>query len=150
MDYLHFILPVFDPSVLWVIAVGTLGGIVIGALPGLTATMGVALLIPMTFGMDPVKGLNMLIGIYVGGIYGGCISAILIKTPGTPSSAATVLDGYPMAQKGEAGKALRMATIASAVGGLFSAVVLATLAPQLASIALEFGASEYFTLGCSA
>ncbi len=146
MDYFQYILPVFSPDVLLVIALGTLGGIVIGALPGLTATMGVALLVPMTFGMDPVKGLNMLIGIYVGGIYGGCISSILIKTPGTPASAATVLDGYPMAMKGQAGKALGMATIASAVGGLFSAVVLATLAPQLAAMALRFGPAEYFAL----
>ena len=146
MDYFQYILPVFHFDVLWAIALGTLGGIVIGALPGLTATMGVALLIPMTFGMDPVKGLNMLIGIYVGGIYGGCISAVLIKTPGTPSSAATVLDGYPMAQAGHAGKALGMATIASAIGGLFSAVVLASLAPQLAAIALKFGPAEYFAL----
>jgi putative tricarboxylic transport membrane protein len=146
MDIFQYILPVFSPDVLLVIALGTLGGIIIGALPGLTATMGVALLVPITFGMDPVKGLNMLIGIYVGGIYGGCISSILIKTPGTPASAATVLDGYPMAMKGEAGKALGMATIASAIGGLFSAVVLATLAPQLAAMALRFGPAEYFSL----
>ncbi|MGE4529054.1 MAG: tripartite tricarboxylate transporter permease, partial [Rhodospirillaceae bacterium] len=70
MDYLHYVFAAFQPSVLMVIALGTLGGIHIGALPGLTATMGVALLIPMTFGMEPIKGLNMLIGIYVGGIYG--------------------------------------------------------------------------------
>ncbi|MFS4436620.1 tripartite tricarboxylate transporter permease [Paracoccaceae bacterium GXU_MW_L88] len=131
---------------LWTIALGTLGGLVIGALPGLTATMGVALLIPLTFGMTPVMGLNMLIGIYIGGIYGGCVSSILLRTPGTPASAATVLDGYPMAQRGEAGKALGMATIASTIGGLFAAIVLAALAPQLAGIALEFGASEYFAL----
>ncbi len=146
MDHLHYILAAFEPGVLMVIALGTLGGILIGALPGLTATMGVALLIPMTFGMEPVKGLNMLIGIYVGGIYGGCISSILIKTPGTPAAAATVLDGYPMAQKGLAGKALGMATIASAIGGLFSALVLALLAPQLAAVALKFGPAEYFAL----
>ena len=146
MESLQYILPVFQPEVLWVIALGTFGGIIIGALPGLTATMGVALLVPLTFGMEPVKGLNMLIGIYVGAIYGGCISAILVKTPGTPSSAATVLDGYPLAQKGEAGKALGMATIASAIGGIFSTIVLASVAPQLASVALEFGPSEYFAL----
>jgi putative tricarboxylic transport membrane protein len=146
MNVLHEILLIFRPEILWAIALGTLGGILIGALPGLTATMGVALLIPMTFSMDPVQGLNMLIGIYVGGIYGGCISAILIKTPGTPSSAATVLDGYPLAQKGYAGKALGMATIASFIGGIFSSVVLVTLAPQLARIALKFGPPEYFAL----
>jgi putative tricarboxylic transport membrane protein len=146
MGNLQHILAVFQPYTLWLIALGTLGGIVIGALPGLTATMGVALLIPLTFGMDPVAGLNMLIGIYVGGIYGGCISSILVKTPGTPASAATVLDGYPMTLKGEAGKALGMATIASFIGGIFSSIVLATLAPQLAELALEFGPAEYFAL----
>jgi putative tricarboxylic transport membrane protein len=146
MSSLYDVLAVFQLQTLWVIALGTAGGIVIGALPGLTATMGVALLIPLTFGMDPVAGLNMLIGIYVGGIYGGCISSILVKTPGTPASAATVLDGYPMTLKGEAGKALGMATIASFIGGIFSSIVLATLAPQLAAVALKFGPPEYFAL----
>ncbi|MBM3604141.1 MAG: C4-dicarboxylate ABC transporter permease [Alphaproteobacteria bacterium] len=146
MDNLVYLLPLFDLEVLWVIALGTFGGLIIGALPGLTATMGVALLIPLTFGMAPVMGLNMLIGIYIGGIYGGCVSAILLRTPGTPSSAATVLDGYPMAARGEAGRALGMATVASTIGGLFAAVVLATLAPQLAGVALKFGSAEYFAL----
>ncbi|SFO57781.1 putative tricarboxylic transport membrane protein [Cohaesibacter marisflavi] len=146
MDTLSYLAPLLDFEVLWTIALGTLGGLVIGALPGLTATMGVALLIPLTFSMTPVMGLNMLIGIYIGGIYGGCVSSILLRTPGTPASAATVLDGYPLAQKGQAGKALGMATIASTVGGLIAAIVLATLAPQLASVALEFGAPEYFAL----
>lgn len=146
MEYFANLLPLFQPAVLGAIALGTLGGIVIGALPGLTATMGVALLIPLTFGMSPVMGINMLIGIYIGGIYGGCISAILLRTPGTPASAATVLDGYPMARKGEAAKALAMATIASTVGMIFASIVLSTLAPQLASIALAFGAPEYFAL----
>ncbi len=146
MDTFAHLAALVDPITLGAIALGTLGGIIIGALPGLTATMGVALLIPVTFGMNPVTGLNMLIGIYIGGIYGGCVSSILLRTPGTPAAAATVLDGYPMAQKGQAGKALGMATIASTVGGLFAAVVLATLAPQLAKIALEFGAPEYFAL----
>lgn len=146
MDHLALLAPLLQWNVVMAIALGTLGGIVIGALPGLTATMGVALLIPLTFGMSPVMGLNMLIGIYIGGIYGGCISSILLRTPGTPASAATVLDGYPMAQKGEAGRALGMATVASFIGGIFAAIVLAFLAPQLAGIALKFGASEYFAL----
>ncbi|MDR1827612.1 MAG: tripartite tricarboxylate transporter permease [Methylobacteriaceae bacterium] len=145
-DTLGYILAVFQPSCLWAIFVGVFGGTVIGALPGLTATMGVALLIPITFGMPPVIGLNMLIGIFIGGIYGGCISSILVKTPGTPASAATVLDGYPLAQKGQALKALGMATIASGIGGLFSCVVLAFCAPLLASFALKFGPAEYFSL----
>lgn len=145
MDW-NAVLTVLSPSMLLIIALGTFGGIVIGALPGLTATMGVALLVPMTFGMYPVAGLSMLMGIYVGAIYGGCISTILLKTPGTPSSAATTLDGYPMAQKGEAGKALGMATLASGIGGLISAVVLIGMAPQLARLALMFGPAEYFAL----
>jgi putative tricarboxylic transport membrane protein len=143
---LGYALAVFRPECLWSIFIGVFGGTVIGALPGLTATMGVALLIPLTFGMDPVLGLNMLVGIYIGGIYGGCISSILVKTPGTPASAATVLDGYPLAQKGQALKALGMATLASGVGGLFSCVVLATMAPLLARMALKFGPVEYFSL----
>ncbi|WP_319412602.1 tripartite tricarboxylate transporter permease [uncultured Cohaesibacter sp.] len=146
MDNFNYLFAVFRPDVLLVIASGTLGGLIIGALPGLTATMGVALLIPLTFGMDPMVGLNMLIGIYIGGIYGGSISSILLRTPGTPASAATLLDGYPLAQKGQAGKALGMATISSFVGGILAAFVLASLAPQLAAVALKFGAPEYFAL----
>ncbi len=146
MQNLGYLMQLLDPYVLGAIALGTFGGLIIGALPGLTATMGVALLIPLTFSMEPIMGINTLIGIYIGGIYGGCVSSILLRTPGTPASAATVLDGYPMAQRGEAGRALGMATVASTIGGLFAAVVLATLAPQLASIALEFGAAEYFAL----
>lgn len=145
---LSYILDVFRPECLWVIFVGVFGGTLIGALPGLTATMGVALLIPLTFGMSPVLGLNMLIGIFIGGIYGGCISSILVKTPGTPASAATVLDGYPLAQKGQAVKALGMATMASGVGGIFSCIILAFMAPMLASVALKFGPTEYFSLAC--
>jgi len=146
METIAYLAPLLQPQVFGIIALGVLGGILIGALPGLTATMGVALLIPLTFGMSPVMGLNMLIGIYIGGIYGGCVSSILLRTPGTPASAATVLDGYPMAARGEAGRALGMATVASTIGGLIAAVVLATLAPQLAGIALKFGAAEYFAL----
>lgn len=147
-DIFSYILNVFRPECLWVIFVGVFGGTVIGALPGLTATMGVALLIPLTFGMEPVLGLNMLIGIFIGGIYGGCISSILVKTPGTPASAATVLDGYPLAQKGQAVKALGMATMASGVGGIFSCIILAFMAPMLAGVALKFGPAEYFSLAC--
>ena len=146
MENIGYILQVFQPSVMGIMLMGVIAGTIIGALPGLTATMGVALLIPLTFGMPPVTGLNMLIGIYVGAIYGGCISAILIKTPGTPASAATTLDGYPMAQKGFAANALGMATIASLIGGIFSSIVLACMAPMLAQVALKFGPAEYFSL----
>ena len=125
---------------------GLFAGIIIGALPGLTATLGVALLMPMTFGMKMVPGIVLLLGVYCGGIYGGSITAILIKTPGTPASAATALDGYPLAQKGRAGYALDAALKASTFGGIFSALVLIFVAPQVAKFALSFSAVEYFSL----
>ncbi|MBC2857131.1 tripartite tricarboxylate transporter permease [Cetobacterium sp. 2A] len=131
---------------LFYLITGVIGGVVIGALPGLTATMGVAILLPFTFGMEAITGLIMLVGIYIGAIYGGSISAILLNTPGTPASAATCLDGYPMVQKGQASKALSASTIASVVGGLVSCVALVTVSPFLAKFALRFSAPEYFAL----
>ncbi len=125
---------------------GSFFGIIIGAIPGLTATMGIALLIPFTFGMTPITGITMLLGIYTGAIYGGGIASILIKTPGTPAAAATVFDGYPMAQSGHAGKAIGIATISSGIGGTFTALCLAFFAPILAKFALRFSAPEYFAL----
>ena len=125
---------------------GSFFGIIIGAIPGLTATMGIALLVPFTFGMTPITGIVMLLGIYTGAIYGGGIASILIKTPGTPAAMATTYDGYPMAQKGLAGKAIGIATISSGVGGTFTAVCLAFFAPILANFALRFSAPEYFAL----
>ncbi|MDC1507970.1 tripartite tricarboxylate transporter permease, partial [Oceanospirillaceae bacterium] len=88
------------------IFLGVTGGIIIGSLPGLTATMGVALLVPFTFGLPLIESIGMLLGIFCGAIYGGSIPAILIRTPGTPAAAATLIDGYPLSQKGEAGRAL--------------------------------------------
>lgn len=137
---------VFSIQVFPLVFMGVLGGIIIGALPGLTATMGVAILLPFTFSMESIPALSMLIGIYVGAIYGGSISAILLKTPGTPASAATVFDGYEMAKNGRAKEALSMAAIASFVGGLISTIMLITISPILASFALKFSAPEYFTL----
>ncbi len=126
--------------------IGASGGIIIGGLPGLTATMGVALLIPVTFGMHPATGLILLGAVYCGAIYGGSISAILIRTPGTPAAAATVFDGYEMTKKGEAGKALGGAVVASFCGGFFSTVVLILVAPPLALFSLKFGPHEFFLL----
>jgi putative tricarboxylic transport membrane protein len=126
--------------------VGITGGIIVGALPGLTATMGCALLIPFTFGRPPVQGLLMLLGIFCGGIYGGSVSSILIRTPGTPSAAATALDGYPLTQKGMAGKAIGMATISSFLGGTIGAVTMTFLSPQIAKFGLKFGPPEFFAL----
>ncbi len=128
------------------LVLGVTGGIIIGALPGLTATMGVAILLPFTFGMDAVTGLIMLVGIYVGAIYGGSISAILLNTPGTPASAATCFDGYPLVKQGHPAKALSVSTIASACGGLISCIALVTISPFLAKFALRFSAPEYFAL----
>lgn len=134
------------PIVLLYMVGGVLAGICIGALPGLTATMGVALLLPMTFGMDAAQGILMLLGIYCGAIYGGSISAILLHTPGTPASAATAIDGYALAQKGEAGRALCAATLSSYVGGLVSVLCLWLISPQLAKLALKFSSAEFFLL----
>ncbi len=121
-------------------------GIVVGSLPGLSAAMGVALLIPITFGMPAETALIALAGVYCGAMYGGSISAILLHTPGTSSAAATAIDGYPMTLKGEAGKALATATIASFTGGMVSSVALYTISPILATLALKFGPAEYFWL----
>lgn len=126
---------------------GVVGGVLIGVLPGLTSTMAVALLIPFTFSLPPVVGLAMLGGIYCASTYGGAITAILFNIPGTPSAAATILDGHPLALRGEATRAISVVTLGSAIGGLFSALVLLLLAPPLARFALQFGASEYFLLG---
>ncbi len=127
--------------------IGVVSGIVIGAMPGLTPTMGVALFLPFTFGMQPVTAFALLLGIYVGGTYGGSISAILIRTPGTPQAVATVLDGYPLARSGKASEALSTAAIASGFGGIFSNIVLILLAGQIAKVALAFGPAEYFAIG---
>lgn len=124
--------------------VGVVGGMVIGALPGLSATMGIALLIPVTYGMDPTAALIMLSAIYTSAVYGGSISAILIHTPGTPSSAATCLDGYPMTLKGEALHAIGLSTTSSVIGGTISAIALLLIAPPLARISLSFSSAEYF------
>lgn len=136
----------FSPGIFPFLLLGVTGGIVIGALPGLTATMGVAVLLPLTFGMESTRALVMLAGVYIGAIYGGSIAAILLKTPGTPAAAATVLDGYELARKGEAAKALSVSAIASFTGGMVSTVMLITISPALANFALRFGAPEYFAL----
>lgn len=131
-----------SPINLLVLFAGMIVGITIGAMPGLTATMGVALALPLTFKMDPVTSIVLLIAIYCGGIYGGSITAILMKTPGTPAAAATAIDGYALAQQGKARKALDMALWASVFGGIVSFFALLFIAPQLAKFALRFGPPE--------
>lgn len=135
-----------DPAILLLILAGTVFGVIIGALPGLTSTMGVALLVPVTFGMSPASGLALLGAIYCSSTYSGATSAILLNIPGTPANCCTLLDGYPMTKKGESGRAIALATSASAVGGFLSIFALLFLAPPLAEFALRFGAQEYFLL----
>jgi putative tricarboxylic transport membrane protein len=137
---------VLQPAVLLYIVLGVASGMCIGCLPGLTATMGVALVLPLTFGMESTRGILLLIGVYFGAIYGGSISAILLNTPGTPASAATALDGYKMAQRGEAGRALGISTTSSFIGGIVSCVFLLLISPILARFALKFSSPEFFML----
>ncbi len=133
-------------DVIFMIFLGDAIGMVIGALPGLTATMGMALFVPMTFFMNPILGIPFLIGLYKGGTYGGSVSAILIGTPGTAASAATILDGFQMSQKGEAGRALKMAIYTSSIADFIANVVLVTSAIPLSWVALKFGEPELFAV----
>jgi putative tricarboxylic transport membrane protein len=126
--------------------IGIVVGVIGGAIPGLSATMAVALTLPFTFPMQPINGILLLLGVYKGGIFGGSIPAILIKTPGTPASSATILDGYPLAEKGQAGKALGMALWASCTADVVSNLSLILFAGWLASFALNFGPPEFFAL----
>ncbi|WP_299784980.1 tripartite tricarboxylate transporter permease [uncultured Marivita sp.] len=125
---------------------GLVIGVVAGAIPGLSATMAVALTLPFTFAMTPINAILLLLGVYKGGIFGGSIPAILIKTPGTPASSATILDGHPMAERGEAGRALGMALYASCTADAVSNLALILFAGWLASFALNFGPPEFFAL----
>lgn len=130
------------------IAGGVVTGVIVGAIPGMTGTMAVALALPFTFYMNPITGILLLVGIYKGAIYGGSIPAILVKTPGTPAAACTVLDGYPMAEKGQARKALDMALYASCIADFISNLALIFFTGFIASFALRFGPPEFFTLIC--
>ncbi|SEU09799.1 tripartite tricarboxylate transporter permease [Paracoccus homiensis] len=145
-DPLGILLTALSPMNLMLALLGVLAGTVIGALPGLSATMAIAVLVPFTFVMDPASGLIMLGAIYTGAIYGGAFAAILVNTPGTPSAIATTFDGFPMAKRGDGDLAVTLATIASVVGGLVGAILLMTLSPKLATLALAFQSTEYFWL----
>ena len=127
-------------NVMWAM----LAGIVVGSMPGLTATLGVALMTSLTFAMEPNQAIQVLICVYVGAIYGGSRSAILLNIPGTPASAASTLDGYPLARQGLAGRAMGISTTGSWLGTLCGTLVMASLAPLLASFALSFGSYEFF------
>ncbi|MCZ6672035.1 MAG: tripartite tricarboxylate transporter permease [Verrucomicrobia bacterium] len=137
---------VATPYMFVIIMSGVVIGVLVGALPGLSSPMAVALLIPFTITLQPVEAVALLAALYCAGTFGGSITAILINAPGAPPAAATALDGYPMAKRGEAGRALGIAAASSVVGGLLSLIVFLTAAPALASVALSFGPSEYFAL----
>jgi putative tricarboxylic transport membrane protein len=143
-DILTVLSNLFSISSILAILGGICGGLVVGFLPGLTSNMAIALLLPITFAMPPIPSLLMLVSVYAAAIYSGSFSAILLHTPGTSASAATVLDGFPLTQRGESNKALRVATFSSMFGGAFSALALLLLAPPLSRISLMFGPAEYF------
>ncbi len=134
------------PSLLFIL-MGVVIGIIFGAIPGLSATMAIALFLPVTYGLSPQLSVILLVALYVGGISGGLISAILTHIPGTPSSIATCFDGFPLTQKGQGAKALGVGIVFSFLGTIFSGIVLMFLSPALAKVAIKFGAYEYFALG---
>ncbi len=148
MEVLSYLLvPFTHPLLLVFVAIGTFAGIYIGAIPGLSATMAVSLLVSFTYGWETNSAIALMIGIYIGVVYGGSRSAILLNIPGAPAAVATALDGYPMAQKGEAGRAMGIATTQSFIGTLVGVVVLAVGAPAVSSLALKFSSVDYLLLG---
>ncbi len=146
MDFLFYMGDVFTPINFGLLLLGTVGGLILGATPGLSPTMAVALLIPFTFQLEPQQGLILLGAAYTSTVAGGAVSAILLKIPGAPANIATTLDGHTMAAKGEGAKALQLSFLASAVGGLFGVFLLIFLTPVLAQWALAFGPSHLFWL----
>jgi putative tricarboxylic transport membrane protein len=135
-----------DPINILFCLIGVISGVLIGALPGLGPSAGLAILLPITFGVNPTAGIILLAGIYYGAMYGGSITSILIGVPGDPASVMTTVDGYPLAQSGRPGPALGMAAFASFCGGTASVIAFTFLAPALAKVALSFGPPEYFAL----
>lgn len=142
MDIWSILLHLFSPLTLLLTTLGTLLGIALGAAPGLNGPIGVALLLPLTYGLEPADGLLMLGGIYMGSSYGGSISAILLNCPGSGEATCTALDGYPLARQGRPKAALYFSIIASSLGGFMGVLVLVFLTPVLAGFALKFGPSE--------
>lgn len=146
MEFLGYLGEVFIPFNFLLLLLGTIGGLILGATPGLSPTMAVALLIPFTFQLEAAQGLILLGAAYTSTVAGGAVSAILLKIPGAPANIATTLDGHTMAQKGEGAKALQLSFLASAVGGIFGVLLLIFLTPVLAKWALAFGPSHLFWL----
>ncbi len=144
--FLQGLQTVLQPQFIFWQLLGTVVGIIFGAIPGLTAVMAIALFLPMTYGMSMELGISVLIALYIGAISGGLISAILLKIPGTPSSVASTWDGGPLAEKGQAVKALGVGIVFSFLGTIASLIALVFIAPTLAKIALRFGPHEYFAI----
>ena len=148
MEVLQYILvPFTDLFLFALVAVGVFSGIYIGAIPGLSGTMAVSLLVSFTFGWETNMALALMVGVFVGAVYGGSRSAILLNIPGAPAAVATALDGYPMAQKGEAGRAMGIVTTQSFIGTLLGIVALAFFAPAVSKLALKFSSVDYLLLG---
>ena len=137
---------VMTPMNLGILFVSTFAGLIMGMLPGLSATMAVALLTGLTYSLSSTSAIISLIGVYVGAISGGCQSAVLLNIPGTPASAATALDGFPLANRGKGGLAIFLATSASCIGTLISVICVLTLTPLLTKVSLQFGSWEFFLL----
>ena len=146
MDLSYLMIPFTSPIILALVAAGTFVGIYIGAIPGLSATMAVSLLVSLTFGWETNKAVAMMIGVFIGGVYGGSRSAILLNIPGAPAAVATALDGYPLAKKGLAGKAMGVATTQSFIGTVFGIIVLMFGAPFVAAFAMKFSSVDYMLL----
>ena len=142
----HGFAVVIQPFNLMLMVIGILLGVLIGVLPGLGGANGVAILLPLTFGMSPTSAIIMLSCIYWGALFGGAITSILFNIPGEPWSVATTFDGHPMAQKGQAGEALTAAFTSSFVGALFAVIMITLIAPLVAKFALQFGPAEKFAV----
>lgn len=143
----HFMLSWFDPSLMLLTAAGTLAGIYVGAIPGLSVTMATSILISFTFRWDVNDALALIAGVFVGGVYGGARTAILLNIPGAPSAIATAIEGYPLALRGEAGEAIGLTTVMSVLGGLIGIIALAAFAPIIANFAIQFSSRDYLLLG---
>lgn len=143
---LEIIQTIFELQNILIMFLGVTVGIIIGALPGLSTIMAIVVILPLTFGMDSITGMYLLLGAYCGGTFGGSITAILINTPGTSASVATTLDGYPMARNGHAADALKISLVSSTIGGIFSCIALLFFAPLIAGFAVKFGPAEFFAL----
>lgn len=137
---------VLEPTTFLLIFGGTIMGVIFGAMPGVSASMAVALALPFAYPLNGVVAIAFLVSVYCASITGGGVTAILFKIPGTPSNAPTTFDGFPMAQRGEAGKALGVSLVCSAIGGLVAALAMALISPQLSAVALKFGPSELFAV----